>query len=133
MRARVWARPITVALAALILLLWSVNAVWMLSLSAQYGGSALDGHVRDGQYYLAQHGAYTLVSQGIWKQVRLHELGFRFGAPVAFLCFAYLLFTLGFPAAMGLRRGSLSMRACRRYAPLASEWPRGPALALWAV
>jgi hypothetical protein len=45
------------------------------------------------------------VSQALWEQMRLHELGFRFGAPVAFLCFCYLLFILAFPATMGLRQG----------------------------
>jgi hypothetical protein len=89
------------------LLLWGVNTVWTFSLSAQYGGSALDGGVRDGQYYLAQHGTHTQVSQAIWSQARLHEIAFRLGAPVAFFCFCYLLFILGFPAVMGLRQGSV--------------------------
>jgi hypothetical protein len=92
-------------LAALFLLLWGINLVWTLSLSAEYGGSALDGGVRNGHYYLAQHGIYTQVNQALWEQLRLHELAFRFGAPVAFLCFAYLLFLLAFPTVMGLRQG----------------------------
>jgi hypothetical protein len=92
-------------LAALFLLLWGVNAVWTFSLSAQYGGSSLDGVVRNGHYYLAQHGTYTPVSQAIWDQMRLHELGFRIGIPVAFICFCYLLLTLAAPAVMGLRQG----------------------------
>ena len=105
MTARAWLRALSMGLAALFLLLWGINLVWTLSLSAEYGGSALDGAVRDGQYYLAQHGTYTAVSQAIWSQIRVHELVFRFGALVAFLCFAYLLFILAFPAVMGLRQG----------------------------
>jgi hypothetical protein len=98
-------RPLSIALAALFLLLWAINLVWTLSLSAQYGGSALDGGVRNGQYYLAQRGTSTPVSQAIWSQIRIHELVFRFGALFAFLCFGYLLFILAVPTIMELRQG----------------------------
>lgn len=107
MTPRTRSHRLSVGLAALLLLLWGVNAVWTFSLNAQSGGSALDSAVRDGQYYLAQHGTYTQVSQAIWSQLRLHEIAFRLGAPVAFLCFCYLLFILAFPTVMSLRQGSV--------------------------
>jgi len=107
MTVRAWVRLLAVGLAALILLLWGVNVLWTLSLSAQYGGSALDGVVRDGRYYLAQHGIYTEVSQSTWEQIRLHKLVFWLGAPLAFISFGYLLFTLALPAKMGLRQGGV--------------------------
>jgi hypothetical protein len=77
MTPRTRSHRLSVGLAAFLLLLWGVNTVWTFSLSAQYGGSALDGGVRDRQYYVAQHGTHT--------QVRLHEMHptRRMGSPQA--------------------------------------------------
>jgi hypothetical protein len=102
---RTWLRPVALSLAALITLLWGVNFLWTLSLSAQYGGGALNGFVRDGRYYLAQHGSNTEVSQAIWEQIRVHELGIWLGVPFVVVSYGYLLFTFAFPAVMGLRQG----------------------------
>jgi len=102
---RTWLRPVALRLAALITMLWGVNFLWNLSLSAQYGGGALNGFVRDGGYYLAQHGTYTEVSQTIWEQIRVHELEIWLGVPFVVVSFGYLLFTFAFPAVMGLRQG----------------------------
>ena len=99
-------RAIMVSLAALITILWAVNFLWTLSLSAQYGGGALNGVVRDGHYYLSQHGSYTEVSQAIWERIRLHEIGLWLGVPLVVVSFGYLLFTVAFPATMGLRQGA---------------------------
>jgi hypothetical protein len=93
------------SLAALITLLWGVNFLWTLSLSAQYGGGALNGFVRNGRYYHTQHGTYSEVGQAIWEQIRLHELGIWLGLPFVVVSFGYLLFTFAFPAVMGLRQG----------------------------
>jgi hypothetical protein len=94
-----------VGLAVLITLLWVANFFWTLSLSAQYGGGALNGFVRDGHYYLGQHGAYIQVSQATWELIRLHELGIWLGAPLVIVSFGYLLFTVGFPRSMGAAPG----------------------------
>jgi len=99
-------RAVAVGLAVLITLLWIGNFLWTLNLSAQYGGGALNGFVRDGRYYLGQHGAYTQVSQATWELLRLHELGIWLGAPLVVVSFGYLLFTVAFPATMGLRQGA---------------------------
>ncbi len=107
MTVRARLHPVALGLAALITLLWGVNFLWTLSLSAQYGGGALNGFVRDGRFYLAQHGTYTEVSQAIWEQIRLHELGIWLGIPFVVASFGYLLFTFAFPAIMGLRQGAL--------------------------
>jgi hypothetical protein len=98
-------RAIMISLAVLTTILWAVNFLWTLSLSAQYGGGALNGFMRDGHYYLSQHGSYTEVSQAIWERIRLHEIGLWLGAPLVVVCFGYLLFTVAFPAVMGLRKG----------------------------
>ena len=100
-------RAIAVPLAIPITLLWAANFFWTLSLSAQYGGGALNGFVRDGHYYLGQHGTYTEVSQAIWERIRLHELGIWLGVPFVVVSFSYLLFSLAFPAVMGLRQGDI--------------------------
>lgn len=100
-------RHIAVGLATLITLLWAINFLWTLSLSAQYGGSALNGFVRDGHYYLGQHGTYTQINQATWELIRLHELVVWLGAPLVVISFGYLLFSVGFPRVIGLRQGEI--------------------------
>ncbi|HEY7092989.1 MAG TPA: hypothetical protein VH393_07410, partial [Ktedonobacterales bacterium] len=100
-------RTIVVGLAVLITFLWAANFLWTMSLSAQYGGGALNGFVRGGRYYLSQHGTYTEVSQAIWERIRLHELGIWLGVPFVVASFSYLLFSLAFPAVVGLRQGDI--------------------------
>lgn len=92
-------------IALLVVLIWVVNAVWFFSESMKYGGGTLNGSVRDGHYYLWQHGPSTEVSQAVWEDIRLHELGFFLGAPLNAACFLYLGLEYAFPWQMRMRRG----------------------------
>lgn len=94
-------------LAVLITLLGIVNFFWVLRANEQYGGGALNGYVRNGHYYLAMHGTYTEVSRAIWENIRLHELGLWFGAPLVAVSFGYLMLGYVFPMVMGLRQGEV--------------------------
>lgn len=100
-------RAIAPYLAALITLLWIGNFIWVLGANAVYGGGALNGFVRDGHYYVGEHGSYTEVGQAIWERIRLHELGLWLGVPVFIASFGYLLFGSVFPAIIGLRHGGV--------------------------
>lgn len=98
-------KPMSLCFAVLMVLAGATNFVWVLGANEKYGGGALNGFVRDGHYYLAQHGSYTEVSRAIWEDIRLHELALFLGAPLVFACFAYIVLGGVSPWIMGLRRG----------------------------
>jgi hypothetical protein len=101
-------KPLSFCVAVLVVLVWGANFVWVLGANEKYGGGALDGgYVRDGHYYLDNHGSHTEVSRGIWEDIQNHELVFGLGTPVAIVCFVYLLVGGFFPWSVGLRRGEV--------------------------
>jgi hypothetical protein len=100
-------KPLSFCVAALVVLIWVANFVWVLGANQKYGGGALNGYVRDGHYYLVDHGSYTEVGRGIWEDIQFHELVLFLGVPVDSACFLYLLLGAAFPWFAGLRRGDV--------------------------
>ncbi|MGE5334589.1 MAG: hypothetical protein ACM3N4_07815 [Nitrososphaerota archaeon] len=94
-------------LAGLITAIGIVNFAWYLGESLQFGGSALSGFVRDGHFYLAQHGSYTEVSQAVWEHIRMHEISVLLSVPLVIVCTWYWLIGHFFPAQMGFRQGEV--------------------------
>ena len=92
-------------IAFLVVVLFAFSFCSMLAATGQFGGSALNGYVQAGHYYLNNHGTYTEVSKSVWDQVRMDELRVVVGIPVAALSFLYLLVSFLFPLFMGLRQG----------------------------
>ncbi len=106
-------KPLSLCFAVLVVLVGAANFLWVLGANDKYGGGALNGFVRNGHYYLAQHGSYTEVSRAIWEDIRLHELALFLGWPLVFACFAYILLGGVFPRVMGLRRGEAVIERVR--------------------
>lgn len=87
-------------LAIAVIVLGFLNFVAFLLVSAALGGDALNGHVTDGHYYVANHGVYTEVSQAAWTASRAHAL-FTMGSwPLVMLAIAFLIFRYYFPFVM---------------------------------
>jgi hypothetical protein len=100
-------KPLSLFLAVPVVLVGVANFAWVLGANNKYGGGALGGFVRNGHYYVGQHGGYTEVSRAIWEDIRVHELALFLGWPLVFGCFGYLLVGGIFPWIMGLRRGEV--------------------------
>lgn len=96
-------RTIVAVLAVLVPLAGFVDFFWFLGEVANYGGGP--GPVRDGHYFLMNHGVYTEVSQAVWERLQLHEVTVFVLFPLALLSFAYLLVRHVMPALAGLRQG----------------------------
>ncbi len=105
MRMKRVLKPVAMVFATLVVLAGAMNFLWVLGANSKYGGGAMDGYVRDGHYYLAQHGTYTEVSKAIWQSILPHEQALFFGFPFVFACFGYIMLSGVFPILMGLRRG----------------------------
>lgn len=73
-------------LAPLVFLLLVGNFFWLVSDADRYGGGASGGYVRDGHYFLGNHGALTEVDRGTWEWMRLHEMTVLLGFPLAIAC-----------------------------------------------
>lgn len=67
------------------------NFFWCLAESMRLGGDGLNGYVRDGHYYVSEHGVDTEVSRSEWKMSRTHALSVFLTHPLALLGMAYLL------------------------------------------
>lgn len=80
-----------------------VNFFLFFAESLILGGDALNGFVRDGHYYLANHGSLTEVDQATWELSRFHATSVFVTHPLALAGMAYLLFRYAFPSLMGLR------------------------------
>jgi hypothetical protein len=70
-------------IAPLVFLLLVGNVLWLISDAQRYGGGASGGYVRDGHYFLGNHGALTEVDQGTWEWMRLHETTVFLSFPLA--------------------------------------------------
>jgi hypothetical protein len=74
------------------------NFFWFLAESTSLGGDALNGHVRDGHYYVRSHGTVTEVSQAAWYWSRSHGISVLGTHLLAMVGMGYLLFRVFFPA-----------------------------------
>ena len=59
------------------------NFFWFLLESLSIGGDALNGHIRDGHYFVGSHGSYTEVSAATWNWSRAHALSVLVTHPLA--------------------------------------------------
>jgi len=109
-------------LAVFAVLVGFANFAWFFIDSANLGGDALNGYVRDGHYFVVSHGDATEVSRATWEWSRFHATSVFVTHPLAILGGAYLAFTRGFPAMMAGRssRESQASRAAwiRRAGPV---------------
>jgi hypothetical protein len=122
------ARALLPYLLALISIAGWANFFWYIGENLQFDGSALGGVVRDGHYYLAQHGTYTEVSQAVWEHIRVHEMSLWLSMPGVFACFIFLLMGYVFPWVVGLRQGEIVAERVRD-----AQVPRMPLAAGWCI
>jgi hypothetical protein len=84
-------------LAVAVIAIGVINFLAFFILSLAIGGDALNGHATDGHYFVANHGSYTEVPQGLWIFSRIQGL-LLFGSwPFVMLAMAFLLFRYVFP------------------------------------
>ncbi|HTN41116.1 MAG TPA: hypothetical protein VLZ84_08195 [Asticcacaulis sp.] len=69
-----------------------VNFVAFVGISLLIGGDALNGHVTDGHYYLANHGQLTEVDQDLYNYSRWHALSLLVTHPLAIIAMAMRAF-----------------------------------------
>jgi len=66
-----------------------INFVTFLVVGHWLGGSAWNGKVEAGKFFLADHGRYTEVTEGVywysWWHTMIASIGLLLGMPVAFL------------------------------------------------
>ena len=55
-------------------LLAFANFAVFIALDIYLGGDALNGHARDGHYFLGSHGRYTEVTRAVWTYSRWHAI-----------------------------------------------------------
>lgn len=100
------------------------NFFWFMSESGRLGGDAGSGYVRDGQYFVGNHGSYTQVTREQWEWSQVHAQSILVTHPTGMLAMAYLLFGFVFPAMAGVKRGAEAEQRLRQVqtsgAPLAT-------------
>jgi hypothetical protein len=101
-------------LALLGLVVGFANFLWFARESADLGGDALNGFIRDGHYYIAKGRATTEVSRATWEWSRIHAVSFFVTGAGAMAGLAYLLFTEVFPLAMGSRGDPATLKEVER-------------------
>jgi len=79
---------LTIATAAIAL----PNFFAFVFIALYIGGDAINGHVTDGHYFLANHGKYTEVTYNVFLYSRIHAISVIFTHSVCMLVcgFAYL-------------------------------------------
>lgn len=81
------------------------NLLYSIGLMNHFGGSAMQGSVQNGHYYLFEHGSSVEVSKDVWENIRKHEMVMWISCIPGFGSFLLLLLGYVFPMVMGLRRG----------------------------
>jgi hypothetical protein len=76
--------------ALVVIIVGIINFIWFAFESSLLGGDALNGFVKDGRYYLSNHGIYTEVTKTIWYYSKLHAESLFITHPLAILGLAYL-------------------------------------------
>jgi hypothetical protein len=68
-----------------------VNSAAFFIIDLLSGGDALNGRIKDGRFYLGDHGHFTEVSQRFFEYSRIHALSVFILTPIAILgCGSYL-------------------------------------------
>jgi hypothetical protein len=52
----------------------AVNFAAFIIINICIGGDAINGHVKDGHYFLGSHGRYTEVSRAVWTYSYYHTI-----------------------------------------------------------
>src|SRR5438270_12793528 len=76
-------------LAMFVFVVGFVNFFVFLVVSQYLGGSAANGFVRAGHYYLGEHGKYTEVSHAMFRYSQIHEYTLFVTHPLALISLAY--------------------------------------------
>ena len=105
-------KPVSLWCAGLVVLVHTVNFFWVVGANAKYG-SALNGFMRNGHYYLSLHGSYTEVSRALWENIQLHEVVNFLVGPFAIACTVYLVLKGYYPWALEFRRGEAVIERVR--------------------
>jgi hypothetical protein len=97
------------------------NFFWFFIESASIGGDALNGHIRDGHYFVGSHGSYTEVSAATWNWSRAHALSVFVTHPLAIGAGFVLILTGGALHLAGLR-GTTDQRSERAHRASTGEF-----------
>lgn len=68
------------------------NLFLYLLITPMIGGSAINGRVQNGHYYLSEHGHYTEVSQQLYWLNVVHGRSLLFTVPAGLMCLMWLRF-----------------------------------------
>jgi len=60
-------------LATILVVVGVVNFLGFSVISLNLGGGAHNGEIRDGRYFLAEHGCKTEVSERVYRRMMIHE------------------------------------------------------------
>jgi hypothetical protein len=97
------------------------NFFWFFVESSSIGGDALNGHLRDGHYFLGSHGVYTEVSAATWNWSRAHAISVFVTHPMALGAGIVFVLTGGALHLAGLR-GTTDKRSERAERAIAGEF-----------
>jgi len=89
--------------ALVVVLVGLANFFWFMAESASLGGDAVNGVVRDGHYFVSNHGALTEVSPAEWRWSRAHGISVIGTHLLTMVGMAYMLFAVFFPAMLPSR------------------------------
>ena len=67
-----------------------INFVAFFIIAILLGGDAINGMIKDGHYYLASHGRYTEVTEGVFNYSRHHAYSVFVTHPVGMVAAWYL-------------------------------------------
>jgi hypothetical protein len=96
--------------AVLALAFGAYNFFSFITETQRLGGDALNGYVRDGHYYVTNHGQAREVTREEWEHCRTHSLSVFVSHPLAMLGMAYVLFAFVFPSLMGRAQAATPQR-----------------------
>ncbi len=94
-------RPVLAVVAVVILAMTVYGLVTFVAETQQLGGDALNGHVQDGRYYVADHGRYTEVTADQWELSRSHEIRMLVMQPIAVVAMGFLILGFVVPSLVG--------------------------------
>lgn len=93
-------KKLLVVLAAVVAIVGIVNLLSFFALSLIRGGDAFGGYMRDGRYYVTNHGEETEVSEAEWRRSRLQGQSLLLTIPLTMVSTGYLMLGVIFPRFM---------------------------------